>query len=215
MVTRFHSAKLLQAICRGIVMLNLAAGCASAAEVEAQLDRDSVPAGSGALMALRVSGSRSAEPVIPEVENLMFVPRGRSQQMQIVNGRTSLSVTYRYAVGSNTPGDYQIPPITVMVDGKAVKSCLVLALQAKGKSVQTIEGLSHEDVLDPVQKAFIENGAIQCGFCSPGMIMASKALLNENPHPSENDVRHALSGNLCRCTGYHKIVKAVLSVGAR
>jgi carbon-monoxide dehydrogenase small subunit len=104
---------------------------------------------------------------------------------------------------------------TVMVDGKAVKSCLVLALQAKGKSVQTIEGLSHEDVLDPVQKAFIENGAIQCGFCSPGMIMASKALLNENPHPSENDVRHALSGNLCRCTGYHKIVKAVLSVGAR
>jgi carbon-monoxide dehydrogenase small subunit len=104
---------------------------------------------------------------------------------------------------------------TVMVDGKAVKSCLVLALQANGKSVQTIEGLSHEDVLDPVQKAFIENGAIQCGFCSPGMIMASKALLNENPHPSENDVRHALSGNLCRCTGYHKIVKAVLSVGAR
>ncbi len=104
---------------------------------------------------------------------------------------------------------------TVMVDGKAVKSCLVLALQAKGKSIQTIEGLSHEDVLDPVQKAFIENGAIQCGFCSPGMIMASKALLNENPHPSENDVRHALSGNLCRCTGYHKIVKAVLSVGAR
>ncbi len=104
---------------------------------------------------------------------------------------------------------------TVMIDGKAVKSCLVLALQAKGKSVQTIEGLSHEDVLDPVQNAFIENGAIQCGFCSPGMIMASKALLNENPHPSENDVRHALSGNLCRCTGYHKIVKAVLSVGAR
>jgi carbon-monoxide dehydrogenase small subunit len=104
---------------------------------------------------------------------------------------------------------------TVMVDGKAVKSCLILALQVRGKFVQTIEGLADEDVLDPVQKAFIENGAIQCGYCSPGMIMASKALLNENPHPSENDVRHALSGNLCRCTGYHKIVKAVLGVGAK
>jgi carbon-monoxide dehydrogenase small subunit len=103
----------------------------------------------------------------------------------------------------------------VMVDGKAVKSCLILALQVRGKFVQTIEGLADEDVLDPVQKAFIENGAIQCGYCSPGMIMASKALLNENPHPSENDVRHALSGNLCRCTGYHKIVKAVLGVGAK
>lgn len=100
---------------------------------------------------------------------------------------------------------------TVMVDGMAVKSCLVLALQVRGKSVQTIEGLAREDALDPVQQSFIENGAIQCGFCSPGMIMASKALLNEKPHPSENDVRYALSGNLCRCTGYHKIVKAVLN----
>jgi len=101
---------------------------------------------------------------------------------------------------------------TVMVDGMAVKSCLVLALQVRGKSVQTIEGLAHEEVLDPVQKAFIENGAIQCGYCSAGMIMSSKALLQENPHPSESEVRQALSGNLCRCTGYHKIVKAVLSV---
>jgi carbon-monoxide dehydrogenase small subunit len=104
---------------------------------------------------------------------------------------------------------------TVMVDGMAVKSCLVLALQARGKSIQTIEGLAQEEVLDPVQKAFIENGAIQCGYCSAGMIMSSKALLKENPHPSESQVRHALSGNLCRCTGYHKIVKAVLSVGEK
>jgi carbon-monoxide dehydrogenase small subunit len=102
---------------------------------------------------------------------------------------------------------------TVMVEGKAVKSCLILAIQVRGKSITTIEGLAEEDVLDPVQKAFIENGAIQCGFCSPGMIMASKALLKENPHPSEDDVRHALSGNLCRCTGYHKIVNAVLHAG--
>jgi carbon-monoxide dehydrogenase small subunit len=104
---------------------------------------------------------------------------------------------------------------TVMVDGKAVKSCLILALQVEGKSVQTIEGLAQEESLDPVQKAFIENGAIQCGYCSAGMIMSSKALLTENPNPSEHDVRQALSGNLCRCTGYHKIVKAVLSVSGQ
>jgi aerobic-type carbon monoxide dehydrogenase small subunit (CoxS/CutS family) len=102
---------------------------------------------------------------------------------------------------------------TVMVDGKAVKSCLILALQVRGKTVQTIEGLAREETLDPVQQAFIDNGAIQCGYCSAGMIMSSKALLEENPNPTEQDVRHALSGNLCRCTGYQKIVKAVLNVG--
>jgi carbon-monoxide dehydrogenase small subunit len=102
-----------------------------------------------------------------------------------------------------------------MVDGKAVKSCLIFALQVRGKSIQTIEGLDHEDTLDPVQDAFIENGAIQCGFCSAGMIMSSKALLEETPNPSEKEVRHYLSGNLCRCTGYHKIVKAVMSVGGK
>jgi aerobic-type carbon monoxide dehydrogenase small subunit (CoxS/CutS family) len=104
---------------------------------------------------------------------------------------------------------------TVMVDGKAVKSCLILALQVRKKTVLTIEGLADEDTLDPVQTAFIENGAIQCGYCSPGMIMSSKGLLTENPNPTESEVRHALSGNLCRCTGYHKIVKAVLSVGEK
>ena len=104
---------------------------------------------------------------------------------------------------------------TVMVEGKAVKSCLIFALQVRGKSIQTIEGLAHEETLDPVQEAFIENGAIQCGYCSAGMIMSSKALLSEKPNPSEQEVRHALSGNLCRCTGYHKIVKAVLSAGGK
>ncbi len=104
---------------------------------------------------------------------------------------------------------------TVMVEGKTVKSCIIFALQVQSKSVQTIEGLAHENTLDPVQDAFIENGAIQCGYCSPGMIMSSKALLLENPNPSEKEVRHALSGNLCRCTGYHKIVKAVLSVSGK
>ena len=104
---------------------------------------------------------------------------------------------------------------TVMVADMAVKSCLVLALQVQGMAVRTIEGLADENELDPVQRAFIENGAIQCGYCSAGMIMSSKALLQENAHPSESQVRHALAGNLCRCTGYHKIVKAVLSVGEK
>jgi len=101
---------------------------------------------------------------------------------------------------------------TVRVDEKAVKSCIILALQVNGKSVQTIEGLADGERLDPVQEAFLDHGALQCGYCTPGMIMASRAYLDENPTPSEKDVRHALSGNLCRCTGYNKIVKAVLGV---
>lgn len=101
---------------------------------------------------------------------------------------------------------------TVIVDGQAVKSCIILALQVRGKTVQTIEGLATGDKLDPVQEAFIGNGAFQCGYCTPGMIMAGKAYHGENPDPTEKEVRHAMSGNLCRCTGYHKIVKALLSV---
>jgi len=107
---------------------------------------------------------------------------------------------------------------TVLVDGKGVKSCLILALQVKGRSVLTIEGLSQGDSLeslDPLQRAFIENGAIQCGYCTPGMIMSGKGLLAENPNPSEQDVRYALSGNLCRCTGYSKIVEAILDAASR
>lgn len=101
---------------------------------------------------------------------------------------------------------------TVRVDGMAVKSCIVLAVQVRGKNVQTIEGLADGEDLDPLQEAFLNHGAFQCGYCTPGMIMAGKSHLDENPNPSEKDVRHALSGNLCRCTGYHKIIKAVLSV---
>ena len=101
---------------------------------------------------------------------------------------------------------------TVIVNGRAVNSCLMLAVEADGCEIQTIEGLSKGDQLHPIQQAFIEHGAIQCGFCTPGMIMAAKALLDQNPHPSEEDVRRALQGNLCRCTGYKKIIEAVLSL---
>lgn len=103
---------------------------------------------------------------------------------------------------------------TVILDGKAVKSCLMLALDAKGKELWTIEGLAKGGELHPLQRAFVERGAIQCGFCTPGMIMASKALLDENPRPTERDIKDALAGNLCRCTGYVKILDAVSSVAS-
>ena len=98
---------------------------------------------------------------------------------------------------------------TVHLDGQAVKSCTVLAVQADGGEVTTIEGLGQAGVLHPLQEAFWENHGLQCGYCTPGMIMASADLLEHNPNPSEEEIRHALEGNLCRCTGYHNIVKAV------
>ena len=98
---------------------------------------------------------------------------------------------------------------TVLLDGKAVKSCTILAVQADGKSVTTVEGVGGAEHLDPVQLAFWEKHGLQCGFCTPGMIMAACQLLSENPEPDEDDIRDALSGNLCRCTGYVKIVEAV------
>ena len=99
---------------------------------------------------------------------------------------------------------------TVIMDGKPVVSCLILAVEAKGRDILTIEGLG-KDGLHPLQQAFLEHGAIQCGFCTPGMILASKALLDQNPKPTEVEVREAISGNLCRCTGYSKIIEAVLA----
>lgn len=104
---------------------------------------------------------------------------------------------------------------TVILEGKAVNSCLVLALEAKGKEVLTIEGLGKGDGLHPLQEAFIEEGAVQCGFCTPGMILAAKALLDENPKATEDEVKDALAGNLCRCTGYVAIVKAIMVAAQR
>lgn len=103
---------------------------------------------------------------------------------------------------------------TIHVNGEAVKSCTMLALQAEGAEVVTIEGLANGDELHPMQEAFRENHGLQCGYCTPGMIMSATALAKRNAAPSEADVRHHLEGNLCRCTGYHNIVKAVMA-GAR
>ncbi len=107
---------------------------------------------------------------------------------------------------------------TCHIDGEAVKTCTVLAVQADGSRVTTIEGMGSEDDLHPMQTAFWEKHGLQCGYCTPGMIMASADLLAHNPQPSEHEIREALAGNLCRCTGYHNIVKAVMSAakeGAR
>lgn len=104
---------------------------------------------------------------------------------------------------------------TVLMDGKAVNSCLVLAVEAQGSDIVTIEGLGKGQELDPLQEAFIEHGAVQCGFCTPGMIMTARGLLDENPNPSDEEIKLALSGNLCRCTGYVQIVEAVRSAAMK
>jgi len=101
---------------------------------------------------------------------------------------------------------------TVIMDGKAVNSCLILAMDARDKEITTIEGLAKGGELHPLQKAFIDHGAVQCGFCTPGMILSAKALLDKNPKPTEMEIRTAISGNLCRCTGYVKIIEAIMAV---
>jgi carbon-monoxide dehydrogenase small subunit len=103
---------------------------------------------------------------------------------------------------------------TILVGGESVKSCTMLAVQADGADITTIEGLADGDQLHPMQEAFREHHGLQCGYCTPGMVMAAVSLLKEHPHPTEAEVREGLEGNLCRCTGYHNIVQAVLAAGA-
>jgi carbon-monoxide dehydrogenase small subunit len=98
---------------------------------------------------------------------------------------------------------------TVIMEGKVVNSCLVLAAEADGKKITTIEGLADGDKLHPIQEAFVEQGGLQCGFCTPGMILSTKALLDENTNPSEEEIRRGIAGNLCRCTGYTKIIESI------
>jgi carbon-monoxide dehydrogenase small subunit len=98
---------------------------------------------------------------------------------------------------------------TVIMNGKTVNSCLVLAIEADGKQITTIEGLAEGDKLHPLQQAFIDQGGLQCGFCTPGMIISAKVLLDENPNPSEDEIRRGIAGNFCRCTGYTKIIKSI------
>jgi len=133
----------------------------------------------------------------------------RSTLLEVLRDKLLLSGT-KEACGTGECG-----ACTVLVDNKAVLSCLTLAIEAEGKSITTIEGLARDGKLTTLQQAFIDNGAIQCGFCSPGMILSATALLLETPFPTRIEIQKALEGNLCRCTGYNKIVEAIESVRNR
>lgn len=145
-----------------------------------------------------ISLTVNGNPVSAEVEPRQLLSRFLRDQL-------SLTGTH---VGCDTS---QCGVCVVHVDGVAAKSCTMLAVQADGSEVTTIEGLAGDDGLHPMQEAFRDHHALQCGFCTPGMVMASVALVNENPDPDEEQVKHGLEGNLCRCTGYQNIVEAVLA----
>jgi carbon-monoxide dehydrogenase small subunit len=136
----------------------------------------------------------------------------------IVEPRQTLLDALRYDLGLTGTkegcGDGNCGSCTVLLDGKAINSCLVFAIEVDGQEITTIEGLFQAGKLHPLQQAFIDEGAVQCGFCTPGMILTAKALLDSNPNPTEVEVRQAIAGNLCRCTGYDKIVRAILKVAA-
>jgi len=112
-------------------------------------------------------------------------------------------------------GEGECGACTVLIDGEPVNSCLVFALQARGKKIMTIEGLGSLEQLHPLQTAFLDYGAVQCGFCTPGMLLVAKSLLDKNPNPTRDEIKVAISGNLCRCTGYSKIVDAIESVAGK
>lgn len=143
-----------------------------------------------------------------------FMVNGRSYEIPIEPHMTLVEVLRDKLDITGTKlscGAGECGACTVLIDGKLALSCLTLAMTAREKNILTIEGLAEGGNLHPIQKAFIEHGAIQCGFCTPGMILATKALLDENPNPNREEVKEALAGNLCRCTGYVKIVDAVLA----
>ena len=144
----------------------------------------------------KVSLSVNGSPVSAEVE-------GRTLLVQLLREKLGLTGTH---VGCDTS---QCGACVVHIDGRSVKSCTILAVQADGAKVTTIEGLAGDGKLHPMQEAFRDNHGLQCGFCTPGMVMSALDLVRQNPNPSETDIREWLEGNLCRCTGYHNIVKSI------
>jgi len=140
---------------------------------------------------------------------------GQEHEVMVEPWRTLLDVLrddLRLTGAKEGCGKGECGSCTVLLDGEAVNSCLVFAAEVEGKEITTIEGLARDGELHPLQQAFIEEGAVQCGFCTPGVILTAKAFLDSNPRPTEGEVRRAISGNLCRCTGYDKIVRAILKV---
>jgi len=149
---------------------------------------------------------------------IRFTINGEVKEMEVQPNKTLLKILREDLdlIGAKEGcGAGECGACTVLVDNEPVNSCLMLAVEADGKEILTIEGLSDGINLDPIQESFLKHNAIQCGYCTPGMVMSTKALLNRNPHPTEEDVKEALAGNLCRCTGYQRIINAVLDVAKK
>jgi carbon-monoxide dehydrogenase small subunit len=147
-----------------------------------------------------------------------FILNGKRTALDVIPDRRAVDVLREDCGLTGTKegcGAGECGACTILVDGESRLSCLMLAAQLAGRAITTIEGISHEGRLHPLQDAFIQHGAVQCGFCTPGMILSASALLNGNPHPTREDIRAGLSGNLCRCTGYQKIVDAVVATAQR
>jgi len=150
-------------------------------------------------------------------QDIVLKVNGQSYHVNVEAHRTLVEVlreTLGFTGTKKSCNEGECGACTVLLDGKPVASCLVLAVAAQGKEIVTIEGLSQGQKLHPVQEAFVKYAAIQCGFCTPGMVMAAIAFLQENPAPTPDEVRRAISGNLCRCTGYQQIVDAVMAAAS-
>lgn len=146
------------------------------------------------------------------MEKISFILNGLSVELAVDPGARLVDVLREELDLTGTKegcGQGECGACTVLLDGQAVNSCLVLVGQIRGRNLVTIEGLAKNGELDPLQEAFIAEGAVQCGYCTPGMLLSAKALLMQNPMPSEQEIKEAIAGNLCRCTGYVKIVKAI------
>jgi carbon-monoxide dehydrogenase small subunit len=152
------------------------------------------------------------------MKKLLKLKVNEQEREIMVEPRQTLLGALRYDLGLTGTkegcGNGNCGSCTVLLNGQAVNSCLVFAIEVDGQEVTTIEGLSQGGKLHPLQQAFIDEGAVQCGFCIPGVILTAKAFLDSNPNPTEVEVRQAIAGNLCRCTGYDKIVRAILKVAA-
>ena len=148
--------------------------------------------------------------------SISLIVNGEEYDLDMPSNRTLLEVLREDLELTGTKescGEGVCGSCTVLCDGLPIRSCLTLAAEVQGAKITTVEGLLMENgQLDPVQQSFIDHGAVQCGFCTPGMLMSTRAFLNQNPSPNESDVRKAISGNICRCTGYTKIVEAILDV---
>ncbi|MGI5999125.1 MAG: (2Fe-2S)-binding protein [Lutispora sp.] len=144
--------------------------------------------------------------------NISFTVNGEKVHMEVEPNKTLLRMLredLNLTGAKEGCGAGECGSCTVIVDGKAVNSCMMLAVEADGKDILTVEGLAKNGILDPLQQSFIDNAALQCGYCTPGMLMSAKALLMRNPNPSEDEIKEAIGGNLCRCTGYKVILDAI------